>query len=171
MDMPAVQRRKNAVVAASRDGLERWLRGMERCTVFLGHARFESATEVRVGDTVVSAPRICINVGGRALVPALPGVERVPYLTNTSLLKLEVLPRHLVVVGGSYVGLEFAQMYRRFGSEVTVVEKSSRLLAREDEDVSDAIREILEGEGIAIRTDAECIRFEPRGNDSRPNGS
>jgi pyruvate/2-oxoglutarate dehydrogenase complex dihydrolipoamide dehydrogenase (E3) component len=165
MDMPAVQRRKDAVVAASRDGLERWLRGMERCTVFQGHARFESATDVRVGDTLLSAPRIFINAGGRALVPSLPGVERVPYLTNTSILKLEVLPRHLVVVGGSYVGLEFAQMYRRFGSEVTVVEKSSRLISREDEDVSDAIRGILEGEGISIRTDAECIRFEPRGND------
>ena len=97
--------------------------------------------------------------------PSLPGVERVPYLTNTSLLKLDMLPRHLVVVGGSYVGLEFAQMYRRFGSEVTVVEKSSRLISREDEDVSDALRGILEGEGIAVRTDAECIRFEPRGND------
>lgn len=165
IDMPAVQRRKDAVVAASRDGLERWLRGMERCTVFLGHARFESVTDVRVGDTLLSAPRIFINAGGRALVPSLPGVERVPYLTNTSILKLDVLPRHLVVVGGSYVGLEFAQMYRRFGSEVTVVEKSSRLISREDEDVSDAIRGILEGEGIAVRTDAECIRFEPRGND------
>ena len=165
IDMPAVQRRKDAVVAASRDGLERWLRGMERCTVFLGHARFESATDVRVDDTLLSAPRIFINAGGRALVPSLPGVDQVPYLTNTSLLKLDVLPRHLVVVGGSYVGLEFAQMYRRFGSEVTVVEKSSRLISREDEDVSDAIQGILEGEGIAVRTDAECIRFEPRGND------
>ncbi len=165
VDMPAVQRRKDAVVAASRDGLEGWLRGMERCTVYLGHARFESATEVRVGDSLLTAPRIFINVGGRAWVPSLPGVERVPYLTNTSLLKLEVLPRHLVVVGGSYVGLEFAQMYRRFGSEVTVVEKSSRLVAREDEDVSDAIRGILEGEGVTVRTDAECIRFEPRGHD------
>lgn len=165
MNMQAVQRRKDAVVAASRDGLERWLRGMERCTVYQGHARFESATDVRVGAALLSAPRIFINAGGRALVPSLPGVERVPYLTNTSLLKLEVLPRHLVVVGGSYVGLEFAQMYRRFGSEVTVVEKSSRLISREDEDVSDAIRGILEGEGITVRTDAECIRFEPRGND------
>ncbi len=162
IDMRAVQRRKEGVVAASRTGVEQWLRGMERCTVFQGHARFESATDVRVGDTLLSAARIFLNVGGRAVVPALPGLDRVSYLTNTSLLQLDVLPRHLVVVGGSYVGLEFAQMYRRFGSEVTVVEKSSRLISREDEDVSAAIEEILEGEGVTVRTEAECIRFEPR---------
>jgi pyruvate/2-oxoglutarate dehydrogenase complex dihydrolipoamide dehydrogenase (E3) component len=162
IDMRAVQRRKDGVVAASRTGVEQWLRGMQRCTVYQGHARFESATDIRVGDTLLSAARIFLNVGGRALVPSLPGVDRVPYLTNTSILALDVLPRHLVVVGGSYVGLEFAQMYRRFGSEVTVVEKSSRLISREDEDVSAAVRGILEGEGVAIRTDAECIRFEPR---------
>ena len=120
---------------------------------------------MRIGDELIAAERIFVNAGGRALVPDMPGVDRVPYLTNTSILELDVLPRHLVVVGGSYIGLEFAQMYRRFGSEVTVIEKGPRLIQREDEDVSAAIRTILENEGVTIRTDADCIRFEPRGRD------
>ena len=161
VDMPAVRRRKDAVVTKSRTGVERWLRGMERCTVYQGHARFISPTEVRVGEETLAAKQLFINVGGRARVPGLPGIDRVPFLTNTSILELDVLPRHLVVIGGSYVGLEFAQVYRRFGSEVTIVEKAPRLISHEDEDVSAAVRGILEGEGIAIRTDAECIRFAP----------
>lgn len=158
-DMGAVKKRKESVVAASRDGLESWLRGMERCTVLNGHARFESPQDVRVGDTLISAKRIFLNVGGRAIVPRMPGIEKVPYLTNTSILELETLPRHLVVIGGSYIGLEFAQMYRRFGSEVTVVEKGPRLIWREDPDVSEAIEAIFKNEGIRVRTAAECIRF------------
>jgi pyruvate/2-oxoglutarate dehydrogenase complex dihydrolipoamide dehydrogenase (E3) component len=165
IDMHAVKARKDAVVGQSRQSVEHWLRGMERCTVIQGHARFESPHEVRVGDDVITAERIFINVGGRAVVPDMPGVDRIRYLTNTSILELEVLPRHLVVVGGSYIGLEFAQMYRRFGSEVTVIEKGPRLIWREDPDVSTAIREIFEKEGITIRTEAECIRFEPRKQD------
>jgi pyruvate/2-oxoglutarate dehydrogenase complex dihydrolipoamide dehydrogenase (E3) component len=152
----------DAVVSNSRNGLEKWLRGMPGCSVYLGHARFESPHEIRIEDAVISAERIFLNVGGRAIVPDMPGIDRVPYLTNSSMLKLEALPRHLVIVGGSYVGLEFAQMYRRFGSEVTVVEKGSRLLAREDEDVAKEIHRILEGEGIAFRTGAECIRLSSR---------
>jgi pyruvate/2-oxoglutarate dehydrogenase complex dihydrolipoamide dehydrogenase (E3) component len=162
IDMQAVKARKDAVVGASRTRLETWLRGMERCTVIQGHARFESPREVRIGDDVITAERIFINVGGRAVVPNMPGVDQVPYLTNTSILELDALPRHLIVVGGSYIGLEFAQMYRRFGSEVTIIEKKPRLIWREDPDVSTAIQEIFEKEGIAIRTEAECIRFEPR---------
>jgi len=165
VDLRAVKARKDAIVTASRSGLESWLRGMERCTVFQGHARFETAHTLRVNDTAISADRIFLNVGGRALVPNMPGVDRVPILTNTSILELDAVPRHLVVVGGSYVGLEFAQMYRRFGSEVTVVEKGPRLLGREDPDVSAAVAAIIAGEGIAIRTEAECIRFEPRNQD------
>ena len=117
----------------------------------------------KLGEDRIAAKQIFINVGGRALVPNLPGIDRVATLTNTSILALDTLPEHLVVVGGSYVGLEFAQMYRRFGAAVTVVERSPRLLGHEDEDVSAAIREILEAEGIAVRLNAECIRFEPRG--------
>jgi pyruvate/2-oxoglutarate dehydrogenase complex dihydrolipoamide dehydrogenase (E3) component len=165
IDMHAVRTRKDAVVGASRTNLEKWLRGMERCTVIQGHARFESPREVRIGDDVITAERIFVNVGGRAIVPDMPGVGDVPYLTNTSILELETLPRHLIVVGGSYIGLEFAQMYRRFGSEVTVIEKGPRLIWREDPDVSSAIQEIFEKEGIEIRTEAECIRFEARGKD------
>jgi pyruvate/2-oxoglutarate dehydrogenase complex dihydrolipoamide dehydrogenase (E3) component len=158
-DMAAVKKRKEKVVAASRDGIESWLRGMERCTVFNGHARFESPQEVRVSDTVISASHIFINVGGRAIVPPMPGIDKVPCLTNTSILELETVPRHLVVIGGSYIGLEFAQMYRRFGSEVTVVEKGPRLVWREDPDVSEAIEALFIGAGITVRTSAECIRF------------
>jgi pyruvate/2-oxoglutarate dehydrogenase complex dihydrolipoamide dehydrogenase (E3) component len=163
VDIRAVMARKNAIITRSRTNVETWLRGMERCTVFQGHARFEAPHEIRVGDETLRADRIFINVGGRALVPDMPGVHSVPYLTNTSILDLDVLPRHLIVIGGSYIGLEFGQMFRRFGSEVTVIEKGPRLIWREDEDVSSAIAEIFTNEGIGIRTEAECISFEPRG--------
>jgi pyruvate/2-oxoglutarate dehydrogenase complex dihydrolipoamide dehydrogenase (E3) component len=165
VDMSAVKARMNSVVANSRNGVEKWLRGMPGCSVYLGHARFESPREIRVGDALLAAEQIFLNVGARANVPAMPAIDRVPYLTNSSMLALEGLPRHLMIVGGSYVGLEFAQMYRRFGSEVTVVEKGSRLLAREDEDVATAIHHVLEGEGIKFRTDAECIRLASRDSD------
>jgi pyruvate/2-oxoglutarate dehydrogenase complex dihydrolipoamide dehydrogenase (E3) component len=164
-DMRAVKARKDAIVGISRTGLERWLRGMKNCTVLEGHARFESPHTLRVGDDLIGAEKIFLNVGGRAIVPDMPGVNSVPCLTNTSILDLETLPRHLIVVGGSYIGLEFAQMYRRFGSEVTVIEKGPHLLWREDPDVCAAIEEIFTKEGIAIRTQAECVRFEPRGQD------
>ncbi|MEO8081589.1 MAG: FAD-containing oxidoreductase [Caldimonas sp.] len=165
VDMAAVKARKDRILLASRHGVEQALRDNERCTVFEGHARFESPTEVRVGDELLSAPRIFINVGGRAVVPAMPGIDTVRTLTNTTILELDAVPRHLVVVGGSYIGLEFAQMFRRFGAAVTVVEKGDRLIGREDEDVSAAIRAILEGEGIAVRTGADCITFRPSGDD------
>ena len=122
---------------------------------------FSRARYVEVGEERLSAPRIFINVGGRALVPNLPGVDEVSFLTNSTILKLDLVPEHLVVVGGSYVGLEFAQMYRRFGARVTVVEMGPRLIGREDEDMSQAVREILEGEGIAVRIGAECITLAP----------
>jgi pyruvate/2-oxoglutarate dehydrogenase complex dihydrolipoamide dehydrogenase (E3) component len=165
VDMRAVKARKDAVSGKSRSAVETWLRTMKGCTVYQGHAHFESPTKIRVDDAVLNAPRIFINVGGRAAIPDMPGIDGVKILTNTSMLELEELPRHLVVVGGSYIGLEFAQMYRRFGSEVTIVEKAPRLIKREDEDISQAIKDILEKEGIAIRLDAECIRFARRGAD------
>jgi len=165
VDMAAVKARKDDVAGKSRDGVEAWLKHMAGCTVYQGHASFESAREVRVGDARLVAGRIFVNVGGRALVPELPGIDRVSYLTNTTILELAVLPRHLVIVGGSYIGLEFAQIYRRFGSAVTVIEKGPRLIPREDADVSAAVQEILEGEGIAIRLGAACIRLAPHGQD------
>jgi pyruvate/2-oxoglutarate dehydrogenase complex dihydrolipoamide dehydrogenase (E3) component len=162
IDIARVKARADTVSANARAGVERWLRGMQGCTVIKGHARLVAPDTVSVGEDRLSAPRIFIDVGGRAVVPPLPGVDQVPYLTNTSLLALDRLPEHLIVVGGSYIGLEFAQMYRRFGAAVTIVEMQQRLVPREDEDVSQAIREIIEGEGVAVRTGAECIRLASR---------
>jgi pyruvate/2-oxoglutarate dehydrogenase complex dihydrolipoamide dehydrogenase (E3) component len=163
--MKSVKARKDRIVAGSRNGLETYLRSMKNCTVFEGHARFESPKEIRVAGNLLSADQIFLNVGGRAIIPDLPGVDQVPWLNNVSILDLDTLPRHLVVIGGSYVGLEFAQIFRRLGSEVTIIEKSSRLVSHEDEDVSASIRSFLEKEGIHIRTSAECIHFKPQGND------
>lgn len=165
VDMKQVLARKNAIVMKSRTGVENWLRGMERCTVFTGAARFESPNEIRVGDQVLCAKNIFLNVGARPAVPDMPGVREVPFLTSTTILNLDELPKHLIVVGGSYVGLEFAQMYRRFGSEVTVVERKSRLVPNEDEDLSLGIQEILQSEGIQLRLDANCIRLENEGGE------
>jgi pyruvate/2-oxoglutarate dehydrogenase complex dihydrolipoamide dehydrogenase (E3) component len=161
IDMARVKARADTVSANARAGVESWLRGMKGCTVVEGHARFVGQDTLSVDEEQLSAPRIFINVGGRAIVPDFPGIDRISYLTNTSILELDRVPAHLVIIGGSYIGLEFAQMYRRFGAAVTVVEMKARLVSREDEDTSKAIREILDGEGIAVRTGAECIRFAP----------
>ncbi|MDB5378454.1 MAG: FAD-dependent pyridine nucleotide-disulfide oxidoreductase [Rubritepida sp.] len=161
MDMERVKARAGKVIADSRQGVETWLGGMAGCTVLHGHARFEGRDRLRVGDEVLSAPRIFINVGGRSAVPDMPGIDTVPFLTNSDMVELDHLPKHLVVIGGSYIGLEFAQMYRRFGAEVTVVEMGDRLVSREDEDVSAAIADILAAEGVGIRLGAKCIRLAP----------
>jgi pyruvate/2-oxoglutarate dehydrogenase complex dihydrolipoamide dehydrogenase (E3) component len=164
-NMPRVTARKDAISGQSRAGVEEGLKALENCTIYRGHARFTSPHEVRVGEDLLTAEKIFINVGGRAVVPPWPGLDRVPYLNNSSMMAVDSLPRHLVVVGGSYVGLEFAQMYRRFGSEVTVVEMGPRLIRREDPDVSAAIKEILEREGAGIRLNATCIRVAKAGED------
>jgi pyruvate/2-oxoglutarate dehydrogenase complex dihydrolipoamide dehydrogenase (E3) component len=161
VDMKAVNARREGIVAKSRNGVEASLRNNPKVTVFRGTARFESATSVRVGEDALEGKQIFINVGGRAAIPNLPGMHDVPFLTNSSLLALDTLPKHLVVVGGSYIGIEFGQMYRRFGSEVTIVEKGPRLVGHEDEDVSACVQSILEAEGIRIRTSAECIHLKP----------
>ncbi|MBB5342731.1 FAD-containing oxidoreductase [Tunturibacter empetritectus] len=165
VDMKKVLARKDAIVMKSRTGVESWLRGMERCTVFTGTARFESPNEIRVGEEVLHAKNIFLNVGARPAVPNMPGVGDVPFLTSTTILDLDELPQHLIVVGGSYVGLEFAQMYRRFGAEVTVVERKSRLVPNEDDDISSGVREILQSEGIQLRLDANCIQLENNGGE------
>ena len=157
VDMKRVKARKDGVSGRSNKGVENSLRGLKGCTVIQGHAHFQSPNTVMVNDEVLQADKIYINVGGRASVPEMPGVHEVPFLTNSSMMDIDFLPEHLVVVGGSYVGLEFAQMYRRFGSEVTIVEMGPRLIGREDEDVSQAVREILEAEEIQIRLNAKCI--------------
>lgn len=164
VDMPRVKARKDAVVRQSNEGVTRWLKNMPNLTVYEGHGRFEGPRTVRVNGELLEAARIFINVGTQAFVPDMPGIGGVPYLTNSGMLELDFIPEHLVIVGGSYVGLEFAQIYRRFGSQVTVVEVQPRLIAREDEEVSAAIKEILEGEGVAFRLNAQCMSMEKRGD-------
>ena len=161
IDMKQVKARKDAIVEKSRGGVASW---MERRTkVYRGHARLTGPRSVVVNDEVLETDRIIINTGGRASVPPLPGLESVPYLTNSSLLDLETVPEHLVIVGGSYIGLEFAQIFRRFGAQVSVIEMGDRLIAREDQDVSEAVREILAAEGINIHLKATCLAVERDG--------
>ena len=159
IDMPRVAARARKVIEDSRRSNEEWLAGMEGLTFLRGHARFEAPHRIRVGDELLEAPRIFLNIGGRAVVPDMPGIGDVEYLTNSTIIPMETVPEHLVVVGGSYIGLEFGQMYRRLGARVTIVEMGPRLIGREDPDVSEAIRAILEGEGIEVRTSACCIRL------------
>lgn len=161
VDMKQVKARKDAIVKQSNDGVTNWLENMENCTVFRGHGRFEAAHTVRVNDERLEAEKIFINVGARPFVPDMPGIREVDYLTSTGMMEIDSLPEHLVIVGGSYIGLEFAQMYRRFGSRVTVLEMGNRLIARDDEEVSAAVKEILENEGVAFRLEAECIAAAP----------
>jgi pyruvate/2-oxoglutarate dehydrogenase complex dihydrolipoamide dehydrogenase (E3) component len=169
VDMPRVKARKDAIVRQSNEGIERWMRDTPNLTVFQGHGRFTGSHTVTVDGTLLQGDQIFINVGARAVVPDLPGVRDVPVLTNTGILELDTVPDHLTVVGGSYVGLEFAQMFRRFGSRVTVVERGERLIAREDDDVSSTLQQILESEGVSVRLNATCIGLRPaaRGADVR----
>ena len=162
VDMEAVKARKDAIVAKSRQGNTKWMTTTENLTLIRGHARFTGPKTIVVKGKELTAERIFINVGARAAVPEMPGVTDVPYLTNSSMMEIDSLPRHLAIVGGSYIGLEFAQMYRRFGSEVTVVEMKDRLIAREDSDVSAEVQKILEAEGVTFRLKSECISFEKR---------
>ena len=165
IDMPAVKARAKRVIHDARAGNETWLEGMVNVELIRGHARFASAHTVMVDGQYLTAPLIFINVGGRAVVPDMLGVDDVPVLTNTDMVALDALPRHLIIIGGSYIGLEFAQMYRRFGAAVTIIERGDRLIAREDPDISDEVRAILEREGITIRTGADCIGFTRHGDD------
>jgi pyruvate/2-oxoglutarate dehydrogenase complex dihydrolipoamide dehydrogenase (E3) component len=162
VDMKAVKARKDAVAGASRKAVERSLKTLQGCTVYEGHARFIGPKEVNVGTEVLRADNIFINVGGRAMVPPIPGLEQVPYLTNSSMMDVDFLPSHLIVLGGSYVGLEFAQVFRRFGSEVTVIELAPHLISREDQDVSQAIADILRDESIDIRVNSKVVGVETR---------
>jgi pyruvate/2-oxoglutarate dehydrogenase complex dihydrolipoamide dehydrogenase (E3) component len=164
VDMAQVKQRKDSVVRDSTDGLTRWLGGTSGLTMIQGHARFEGPKTIRVGDRLLEAKQLFINVGGRALVPDMPGLAEAPYFTNATIMHVDFLPEHLVIVGGSYVGLEFAQMYRRFGSRVTVIEMGPRLIGREDVDVSASVQAILEGEGIAFRLNAKCLALARRGD-------
>ncbi len=157
VDIKRVKARKDEAAERSSKGVEKWLRGMANCTVIQGQARFQSSNTVAVNDEILQADKIYINVGARASIPDMPGIHDTPFLTNSSIMNIDFLPGHFIIVGGSYVGLEFAQIYRRLGSEVTVVEMGPRLIGREDEDVSETVREILEAEGIQVRLNAKCI--------------
>jgi pyruvate/2-oxoglutarate dehydrogenase complex dihydrolipoamide dehydrogenase (E3) component len=164
VDMKAVKARKDAVVAPSRNGVERSLKTLQGCTVYQGHGRFVAEKKVAVNDAELSADRIFLNVGARAAIPPIPGLDRVPYFTNSSMMDIDFLPAHLVILGGSYVGLEFAQAYRRFGSDVTVIELGARLISREDEDVSRAVARFLNDEGIDVRVDSKVVSLQKQGN-------
>jgi pyruvate/2-oxoglutarate dehydrogenase complex dihydrolipoamide dehydrogenase (E3) component len=165
VDMKRVKARKDYVVGLSNRGVERSLKNLENCQVYEGHARFVSPREVQVNGEILSSARFFINVGGRAAVPEIPGLDQVDYLTNSSMMDIDFLPRHLLVLGGSYVGLEFGQLYRRFGSGVTIIEIGPRLVSREDEDVSGAIAGFLAKEGVTVRLNAKCLRARKQGSD------
>jgi pyruvate/2-oxoglutarate dehydrogenase complex dihydrolipoamide dehydrogenase (E3) component len=163
VDMKRVKERKDAIVAKSRDGVENWMKGLKNGKTYRGHARFTGPRTVSINDETLEADKIFINTGGRATIPDMPGLDGVPYFTNSSMLDVDFLPDHLLIVGGSYIGLEFAQAFRRFGSRVTIVEMAERLIAREDADVSDAVREILEAEEIEVRLNTKCLSVEKDG--------
>jgi pyruvate/2-oxoglutarate dehydrogenase complex dihydrolipoamide dehydrogenase (E3) component len=163
IDMRRIHARMAGISADSRAGVEGWLASMEGLTLLRGQAVFTAPDRIRIGDRVLSAPRIFLNVGARPAIPDLPGAADVTCLTSTTILDLERVPEHLVIVGGSYIGLEFAQIFRRFGAEVTVVERGEALIGREDAEISQAIRQILEDEGVNVRTGADCIRLSPHG--------
>ena len=160
IDMARVMARKDSIVKQSREGVRSWLDGAANVTVIEGHAQFTAPKRIQVGERVLEAPRIFINVGGRAVLPKLEGIGEVPTLNNEGIMHLTEVPAHLIIIGGSYIGLEFAQMMRRFGARVTVVETGPRLIGREDEDVSEAIREVLAGEGVDIRLNATCLALK-----------
>ncbi len=162
VDMKAVKARKDKIVSQSTNGVENWLRNTKNLTVFKGHARFESANTIRVGDELLKAEKIFINVGARAMVPE--GFSNVKYMTNSTIMDVDFVPEHLIIIGGSYIALEFGQMYRRFGSKVTIIDRGPRLIRREDEDVSEEIKRILSDEGITFRLNANCLSGEMEGN-------
>ncbi|OGA38253.1 MAG: mercuric reductase [Betaproteobacteria bacterium RIFCSPLOWO2_12_FULL_62_13] len=165
VDMKRVKARKDEVAGRASRNVEKWLKGTSNLNVIEGHARFESPGTVRVNSDVLASDRIFINAGGRALVPPMPGLDRVPYLTNSSMMEVDFLPEHLVIIGGSYVGLEFGQIYRRFGAKITIVEKGPRLIGREDEDISQGVAEILRNESVNVELNAECMTAETRGDE------
>jgi pyruvate/2-oxoglutarate dehydrogenase complex dihydrolipoamide dehydrogenase (E3) component len=162
VDMKRVKARKDEIVAKSQNGVAGWMDGLKNAKVYRGHARFEGPRSIRVNGNLLEAGKIIINTGGRAFIPEMPGLETVPYFTNSTLMEADVLPEHLLIVGGSYIGLEFAQAYRRFGARVTIIEMGDRLIGREDIDVSDAVKEILEAEDINVRLNAKCLSLANR---------
>ena len=165
IDMKKVKERKDAIVGRSNEGVESRLGTTKNVTVHRGHARFTGRDTVEVEGETIQAGRIFINVGGRASIPPVAGLEDVGYLTNSTVMDVDFLPEHLVILGGGYIALEFGQIFRRFGSRVTIVQRSGRILSREDDDIAEAITEILKNEGIDI-----CINTGEYGVESRDGG-
>ena len=163
IDMKRVHERMKEISGKSNKGVTGWLEGMKNVDIYQGDASFYDSNTVSVNGELLQSDKIFLNVGTRARAPQMPGLEQIDFLTNKELLALDEVPEHLIIIGGSYIGLEFAQIFRRFGSEVTVIERASSVIAREDEDVSGAIKGVLEREGIAFRCNADCIAFEKRG--------
>ncbi|WED43542.1 FAD-containing oxidoreductase [Legionella cardiaca] len=158
-DMKKVKARKDAIVNKASHGVEQWLKGTPNVTVYHGHAFFEGNHTLLVNDERLIGEKIFINVGARAFIPPMDGLDQINFLTNSSILQLDTVPEHLIIVGGSYIGLEFAQIFRRFGAKVTIIEKASRLIAREDADVCDTVLEIMQDSGIDVRLDTNCLSF------------
>ncbi|KTD23557.1 oxydoreductase [Legionella lansingensis] len=154
-----IKARKDAIVHKASQGVEQWLKNTPNITVFQGHAKFVDNYTVTVNDRQLTGAKIFINVGARAFIPSMKGVNEINYLTNSSILDIEKLPKHLIVVGGSYIGLEFAQAFNFFGSKVTVIEKAPRLIPREDEDVSDTVLAIMKNANINVHLNTECLAF------------
>jgi pyruvate/2-oxoglutarate dehydrogenase complex dihydrolipoamide dehydrogenase (E3) component len=165
VDMRAVKARKDAIVRQSNQGVTNWLMEMDNLTVFEGHASLDGPNRVRVNDSILEAGKIFLNVGGRPFVPDMPGIQDIDFLTSSSMMEVDFLPEHLIIIGGSYIGLEFAQMYRRFGSQVTVVERGGRIISRDDPDVSETAQQVLEQEGVNFKLNANCLSLARQGDD------
>ncbi len=161
IDFGKVMARKDAIVNQFRGGVESWLTGIENLTIYRHYARFEGANRVRVGDEVIESERIYINTGASAFIPPIPGIDSVPYLDNISLLQLKELPRHLVIIGGGYIGLEYAQAFRRFGSKVTVIEQGPQIMGREDADIAQIALELMQAEGVTVLLKTKTLSVEP----------
>jgi pyruvate/2-oxoglutarate dehydrogenase complex dihydrolipoamide dehydrogenase (E3) component len=160
IDFARVMARKDAIVERFRGGIEKWLTGIDNLTIYRDLAAFEGPNRVRVGNDVIETDRIYINTGARASAPPISGLDTVDYLDNASILDLKALPEHLVIIGGGYIGLEYGQAFRRFGSKVTIIERTGQIMGREDADIAQAARELLEGEGIDIRLNTGVARVE-----------
>ncbi len=165
VDMKQVKARKDKISGKSNKGVEQWLKGTDNLTVYEGFGKFDSSHTVRVGDELLEADKIFINVGGHAFVPPFPGLDAIDYMTNENVMDIDFIPGHLIIIGAGYIGLEFAQIYRRFGSEVTVVEMAPNIISQEDEDVASVVFEVLEREGVNFRLNAECISPEKQGDE------
>lgn len=155
IDLKTIKKRKDEIVEESREGLAEFLENTDNLTVYNGHAKFVDNKTIEVNGKKLEADKIFINTGAKPRIPK--GFDNVDYLTNRSILELEEIPEHLVIVGGGYVGLEFGQMFRRFGSEVTIVEQGDQLLSQEDDEFCEAISDIIKNGDINVRFNAECI--------------